>query len=134
TLVKRAKQWTDRPKVFDEVDETTEFELEFPSGATAYGRTSVGESINRLEVTCERGSYHLEPMQSYTGVSGRVSDGTKLDKEIEEQQARQMDDEALAILEKRAVMVPGEEGLRDIRIVQAIMESARTGQPVKISG
>ena len=116
------------------LDETTEFELEFPSGATAYGRTSVGEEINRLEVTCERGSYHLEPMQQYTGVSGSASDGTKLDKKIEHQQARQMDDDALAILENRAVMVPGEEGLRDIRIVQAIMESARTGQPVKISG
>lgn len=36
-----------------------------------------------------------------------------------------MDDDALAILQNQPVMVPGEEGMRDIRIVQAAFESAR---------
>jgi glucose-fructose oxidoreductase len=114
------------------VDETTEFELALPSGVTAYGWTSVGESLNRLRVECERGWYELRPMQTYTGVRGRTSDGVRLDKPIENQQDRQMDDDALAILEDRPVMVPGEEGLRDIRIVEAILEASRTQRSVEI--
>ena len=30
--VRNAREWTDGPEVFTEVDEWTEFELEFPSG------------------------------------------------------------------------------------------------------
>ncbi len=40
------------------------------------------------------------------------------------QQARQMDNEAIAIKEGRDPIVPGEDGLKDIRIVRAIMESS----------
>lgn len=130
--VKSASQRVLRPELFKEVDETTEFELEFASGIVGYGRTSVGEAMNALTVTCERGSYALEPMQEYDGVKGKTSDGKALDAHVDHQQAKQMDDDALAILEDRPVMVPGEEGLRDIRLVQAIIESARTGQPVTI--
>lgn len=32
----------------NEVDVTTEFELEFPDGLRSYGKTSVVENINRL--------------------------------------------------------------------------------------
>lgn len=124
--VKRARQFSERPELFTEVDETTEFELEFASGITAYGRTSVGENINHLRVECENGWYELEPMQAYEGVQGRTSDGKRLDRAVHDQQAQQMDDDALAILRGEPVMVPGEEGLRDIRIVQAIIESARS--------
>jgi glucose-fructose oxidoreductase len=130
--VLRAEQRVMRPEVFTEVDETTEFELEFPSGVIGYGRTSVGENINKLTVVCERGSYHLEPMQAYDGVAGETSDGTKLNKTVQHQQAKQMDDDALALIEGRGVLVPGEEGQRDIRIVEAILESARTGKPVSL--
>jgi glucose-fructose oxidoreductase len=130
--VKSAAQRVMRPELFTEVDETTEFELEFPSGVIGYGRTSVGEEMNVLTVDCERGSYELKPMQAYDGVKGSTSDGKQLDKTVEHQQAHQMDNDALAILEGRPVMVPGEEGLRDIRLVQAIIECARTGQPVTI--
>lgn len=111
----------------DEVDLTTEFELEFPGGLRAYGRTSIVEHINRLRVDCADGWYKLEPMQSYSGVQGVTSDGQKLDLPIKDQQARQMDNDALAILNGEPMLVPGEEGLKDIRIVQAIMEAARTG-------
>lgn len=130
--VVRATQTTKRPELFAEVDETSEFELEFPSGVVGYGWTSVGESGNALTVTCERGSYFLSPMQAYDGVQGETSDGIKLDQSVEHQQAQQMDDDALAILEGRPLLVPGEEGLRDIRLVRAIIESASTGKPVAL--
>lgn len=121
-----------RPKLFPEVDETTEFELEFANGLTAYGRTSVGESINQLRVDAENGWYELSPMQSYNGVKGVTSDGKALDIYIKNQQASQMDDDALAIKNNTPVMVPGSEGLRDIRIVNAIQEAAQSGGSVKI--
>lgn len=130
--VKSASQWMERADLFSEVDEWTEFELEFPSGVVAFCRTSFGENIDRLEVTCDSGSYWLEPMNSYEGVRGATSDGTQLDQSIENQQARQMDDDALALIENRAMLVPGEEGLRDLRIVKAIELSASTGQPVEL--
>lgn len=131
--VVRARQWAERPDLFDEVDENTEFELELPSGATGYGHTSRSENINSLRVEAERGWYELAPMQSYEGVQGRTSDGERLDETIEDQQARQMDDDALAILEGRPPLVPGEEGLRDVRIVRAIIEAADKGEPVRLS-
>ena len=132
TRVSNARQWTERPELFAEVDEWTEFDLEFPSGIIAHCRTSFGERLDSLDVRCEAGSYRLEPMQSYNGVSGEASDGTQLNQRIENQQAKQMDDDALAIIEQRAVLVPGEEGLRDVRIVEAIQRSVSTGQPVEL--
>ena len=44
----------------------------------------------------------------------------------------EMDDNAMAIMEGKPMLVPGEEGLRDIRIVEAIYKSAQTKQPCKI--
>jgi len=113
------------PDAFTEVDSTTHFTLEFPSGAVAECMTSFVKPGNKLDVTCAEGSYYLRPMSNYTGVQGATSDGRKLDKEIANQQAAQMDNDALAILNDTEVIVPGEEGLKDVRIVKAIFESAR---------
>jgi len=132
TRVLSARQYTNRPELFKEVDETTEYVLEFSDGLKAYGKTSVGESMNLLKATCEEGWYQLSPMQSYSGVQGERSDGVQLDKTVRDQQARQMDDDALALLEGRDLMIPPEEGLKDIRIIEAIIKSAASGQVVEI--
>ena len=132
--VLRARQWADRPELFREVDESSEFELELPSGAIGYGRASRFDPRNYLRVEARHGWYRLEPMQAYKGVQGETSDGKKLDQRVDRQQTLQMDDDARAILEHRPPQVPGEEGLRDIRILQAILESVRTGAPVTLSG
>jgi len=130
--VLQAEQSTKRPEIFTEVDETTTFQLRFANGLIANGKTSVGESINHLRVDCENGWYELRPMQSYSGVKGRTSDGKVINEQGRDQQARQMDNDALAIKKDQQVLVPGEEGRRDIRIVRAIMEAAETGSVVKI--
>ncbi|WP_111643283.1 Gfo/Idh/MocA family protein [Marinimicrobium alkaliphilum] len=129
------KAWHEitHPDAFTEVDSTTHFELRFPSGATAECMTSFVKPGNALEVTCAEGWYNLIPMSSYTGVSGEASDGTQLDKPIANQQAAQMDNDALAILEDKPVKVPGIEGLRDIVIVNAAFESARKGDWVELA-
>ncbi len=123
---------TTRPEIFSEVDETTTFTLEFPEGILAHGRTSFGESMNDLTVTCANGSYYLRPFQAYSGVRGKASDGTMLNKTIANQQAKQMDDDALAIIEGRDMLVPGEEGLRDIRIVEAVYKAAAEGRRISL--
>jgi glucose-fructose oxidoreductase len=130
--VVRARQWAERPDLFREVDEITEFELELKSGIRAYGKASRGDNDNKLEVKAERGSYHLEPMQAYTGVSGETSDGVELELEIDNQQAQQMDDDAQAILAQGAPKAPGEVGLRDIRVIEAIIKAAKSGAPVEL--
>ncbi len=123
----KGRQWSRRDEMYDEVDEFTEFELEFPGGVFAKGETSFGKSMNYLDVDCADGWYRLRPFQSYSGVQGRTSDGTTLPPAGGHQQARQMDREALAIKEGRPAEVPGSEGLADIRIVEAIMASSEQG-------
>lgn len=127
-----AEHLTTRPELYTEVDETTRFLLEFPSRAIANCETSFGKSMNRLHVTAENGWYGLEPFQSYNGIKGETSDGILLNKKIANQQAKQMDDDALSIINDTAMLVPGEEGLKDIRVVEATYEAAAKGHRVAI--
>lgn len=119
-----------RPDVFRGVDETTRFRLEFPDGVMAECATSFGENMNLLRADCADGWYELSPFQAYEGVRGEASDGRRFDVATgatPAQQARQMDADALAILERRPPRVPGEEGWRDMRVLDAIFASARAG-------
>jgi len=43
-----------------------------------------------------------------------------------------MDDFAQCILENRPTKVPGEEGLRDVKIMMAIYESAKSGKMMNL--
>ncbi len=130
--VVQASQSTKRPTIFTEVDETTRYELEFAGGIKASGLTSVGLPNNKLRVDCEKGWYQLQPMQSYSGVRGETSDGKKLNKPVRDQQARQMDVDALAIINNQPMLVSGEEGQKDIVIVNAIKKASQTGKEVVI--
>lgn len=127
-----AKQSTTRPQIYTEVDETMVFDLEFPGGVTAHCETSFGKSMNDLQVTCEKGGYKLSPFQAYSGIEGVTSRGTKLNARIPNQQAKQMDDDALAIKNRTAILVPGEEGMKDIRVVEAIYRSVAEHKRVTI--
>lgn len=124
-----AQEKTARPEIYTQADETTIFQLEFPSGALANCATSLGMNMNYLHVTAEQGWYKLEPFQSYSGIQGSSSKGT-LNLKIPNQQAKQMDDDALAILNNTALIVPGEEGWRDIKVVEAIHRSATEGKRI----
>lgn len=118
-----AQASTTRPEIYKEVEETMNFLLEFPGGATAQCEASFGKSMNDLMVTCSKGWYKLSPFQAYSGVNGVTSDGKKLNAVIPNEQARQMDDDALAIMNKTSLLAPGEEGLKDIRVVEAVYRS-----------
>ena len=121
------RTWSEREEMYSEVPEFAEFTLEFPNGVVAEGETSFGKSTNYLDVTYADGWCRLRPFQTYSGVQGRTSDGTRLRPSGRDQQARQMDNDARAIKNDTAPIAPGEEGLADIRIVNAIMESDEKG-------
>lgn len=131
-LAVTARHETTRQEIYHEVDEITYFDLEFPGGTIARCKTSFAEGLNHLRADCESGWYELKPFQAYNGVRGVTSDGLPLNQTIANQQARQMDDDALAIINNTEVMVPGEEGLRDISIVEAIYRSAATNQRITL--
>jgi len=128
-----AQASTIRPEIYKEVEETVAFELEFPEGVTALCETSFGKNMNDLKVTCSKGWYQLSPFQSYSGVHGVTSNGTKLNATIPNEQARQMDDDALSIINNTDVLVPGEEGLKDIRVVEAIYHSVNEKKRIVIA-
>jgi glucose-fructose oxidoreductase len=128
-----ARQSTTRPDIYKDVDETMAFDLEFPGGITAKCETSFGKGMNDLQVTCKNGWYKLSPFQAYNGINGETSSGVKLNATIPNQQARQMDDDALAIMQQKPVLVPGEEGLKDIRVVEAIYRSVAAKGRVNIA-
>ncbi len=126
-----AQHFTTRPDIYKEVDETTLFQLQFPSGAVASCQTSFGINMNYLQVNCEKGWIKLEPFSAYNGNKGISSQGV-INFPVENQQAKQMDEDAEAIMQNKPLLVPGEEGLRDIKVVEAIYEAARTGKQIKL--
>jgi glucose-fructose oxidoreductase len=108
------------------------FDLEFPGGLMAKCEATFGKSLGTLNVECEKGWYKLEPFQAYSGARGTTSDNKSLNKTLPNQQAKQMDDDVIAILMKKPGLAPGEEGLKDIRVVEAIYKSAASGKREKI--
>ena len=129
-----AKAISTRPEIYKDglADEVTA-KLEFPGAVFADIRTSFAEGTNFMTVECEKGDIALKPFSSYGGAKGESPLG-KINHsyEVPWQQASQMDDDALAIIENKAPLVPGEEGLRDIRIVEAILKSAKKGKRVNL--
>jgi glucose-fructose oxidoreductase len=131
-----AQQYTTRPEVYKNgLDETTMAQLVFPSGARAAVQTSFGINMNFLHVTGEKGFLKMEPYSAYNGQTGEASGGVKIKHpyDVPRQQAMQMDDDADAIMNNKPLIAPGEEGLRDIRIVEAIYRAAKSGQSVKLT-
>jgi glucose-fructose oxidoreductase len=130
-----AQQSTTRPEIYKEVEETMHFKLEFPGGATADCETSFGKNMNNMMATCTNGWYKLDPFSAYSGVQGSTSDGITISPAITEvphEQVKQMEEDALAIINNKSVLVPGEEGLKDIRVVEAIHRSAKENKRVVI--
>jgi predicted dehydrogenase len=124
---------TDRVK-FAEVDETMAFRLTFASGVVASCSTTYRvPGLNRMTVYADRGSYGLAPAYNYAGNRGWRSDGAPLAFDPIDPFAAEMDDFARCITTGEPSRVPGEEGLRDVRLMMAIYQAARTGTAVGTS-
>jgi glucose-fructose oxidoreductase len=121
---------TTRPEIYKNgLDETAVAKLEFPGGVFADIKTSFGENVNFLHIKCEKGLIKVEPYSAYNGQKITSPLGTiHHPYSVPMQQTLQMDDDALSLLQEKPMQVPGEEGLRDIRIVEAIYKAAASGQ------
>ncbi|MEM7383635.1 MAG: Gfo/Idh/MocA family oxidoreductase [Verrucomicrobiota bacterium] len=120
------------PVKFAEVDESIDWTMRFPSGVMANCSTTYSVSgMNRFKALAEKGWFGLEPAYSYGGIKGQSKNG---DWSVEtfNQFAAEMDDFALCVKEGRESRVAGEDGLKDMRVVEAIYESIAKGAKVKV--
>jgi len=126
-----ARQETHNQHLFSQVEESIYWDLEFPGNVTAKGETSYSHNANYLRATAQNGWFRLEPSFNYRGIHGETSKGAMDFPEVY-QQALQMDDFAYCVLNDKPTRVPGEMGLRDMKILTAIYEAAGTGKKVKL--
>lgn len=120
------------PEKFKDIEEALTFDLEFPNNILAHCSSSYTSEGSMLRAEAERGWFELSPAYPYTGVKGRTSEGEMNFPQVN-QQAKQMDDFALAIKENRPTPVPGEMGRQDVKILLAIYRAMETGQKVHIN-
>jgi glucose-fructose oxidoreductase len=121
---------------FGEVEENINFQLRFPSGILANCGSSYGVNFNRFRVMKPRGSAELDPASSYTGLRMRVFRGGAIEERVLPQRDHftlEMDHFAACISNNTEPLTPGEEGLKDLRIITAIYEAARTGRTISLS-
>lgn len=118
---------------FKDVEDTCVFELHFPSGLVGHGSGGYSwqPGKNRYEVMGSNGHLVAEPATSYYGNTTSI-DGKVVDIPAGNQWASQMDHFSECIRTGGKVRTPGEEGLRDIRIINALYKSAAVGHPVPV--
>ena len=122
------------PQKYAEVDESMIWQMRFPSGAVASCSSSYesGGFGTSFRVYAEKGWFGLEPAFGYRGNRGQRSDRKEINLPDDDLFMLEMDDFSRCILENKPSKVSGEEGLRDVRIMMAIYEAARTGKSVKL--
>ena len=121
---------------FKDVEETTHFQLRFPSGTlgsftTSYGYTSIG----RIRAVATEGWFEMEPSMYYTGLRMTLHRGNSYNEVMLPQRdhfALEMEHMSDCVMNNKEPLTPGEEGLKDIKIMTAIYEAAKMGSTVKV--
>jgi len=126
---------------FKEVEEAVMFQLFFPSGAIANNTCSYG-AHNSKHYRCyadNGGWFGMDPAFDYQGLMPEASHAegkvqNKMNPKIQEknQFALEIDHFSECVIENKQPYTPGEEGLQDQKIMEAIYESARTNKPVHL--
>jgi predicted dehydrogenase len=117
---------------FVDIEETLSFQMEMPNGLKAECKTSYTDGLNYLKAEAADGFFELQPAFNYAGLKGKTTEEI-ISFAPMSQQAKQMDEFALAIKSKRPTIVPGEMGRRDVKIITAIYEAMHTGKRVVIA-
>lgn len=134
TWVTAQETKTDPVKFKEGVDETIMFQLGFPGGAVASClSTYTMNNLDRFFLNGEKGFAELHPATGYGPIKGRTNQGELQNPHITHQTV-QMDEMAGMILENKKPLVPmdGEEGLKDLKIIDAIYQAVRQGTKVKL--
>jgi predicted dehydrogenase len=125
---------------FKEVEETVNFQMRFPSGAMANCTSSYGYyHQSHYRVIGTKGHLEMDPGTWYSG--NHLHTQHDVDEEeitavidIPERDhfALEMDHLSDCVMQNKEPLTPGEEGLRDIKLIMAIYEAAKTGKTVKV--
>lgn len=125
---------TDPVKFKEGVDETIQFQLGFPSGAVASCLSTYSmNGLDKFYLNGVNGFAEMQPSTGYGPIKGRTHKG-ELTQPHATHQTVQMEEFAAIILEGRKPVIPvdGEEGLRDLRIIDAIYEACKTGKKIEL--
>jgi predicted dehydrogenase len=121
---------------FAEVEETINFQLRFPSGVLANCSSSYGAPFNRIRVVGTNGWAELDPATSYGGLRMRAGTYAKVEERIHpvvDHFAKEMDHLSQCVIDNTEPLTSGEEGLKDLTVMMAIYEAAKSGKTVKLS-
>ena len=124
---------------FAEVEETIAFTLRFPSQLIAQCLASYGGRDDKYQrLNFQTAAVEMPNAYPYKGqrliLTERQEDATSQTQLIIEprnQFAAELDHMAQCVLEGRSPYTPGEEGLQDMRLMEAIYQSAQSNRPVK---
>ena len=133
-----AMESTDRsdPR-FRTVEDRIDWQMRFPSGLIANCVSSYSSGHNGYRVTGTKGWVGMEPATPYQGhqmwvrENGRTSQRT-LPPPAKNQFVAQLDHLAECAISGREPTASGEEGLRDMRLIEAIYRSAREGRAIRL--
>jgi predicted dehydrogenase len=126
---------------FKEVEETVMFQLRFPGGTLVNATTTYGaHQSRRYRCLTDKGAYFgLDPAFAYNGLKAELetTEGKMAWKQQpvqpeQNQFALEMDHMADCVRQNRRPYTPGEEGLQDHRVMEAIYRSAKEGKPVQL--
>jgi predicted dehydrogenase len=121
---------------FREVEENINFQLRFPSGILANCTSSYGyESQSHYRVIGTKGWLEMEPATLYRDLLMRVHlNGVTEERKLPvlDHFALEMDHMSECVMQDREPLTPGEEGLRDLKIMMAVYAAAKTGETVKL--
>jgi predicted dehydrogenase len=118
---------------FKEVEDVNHFNLVFPNGVQGIGATAYSWNANNFRVYGDKGNITAEPSTGYYGHKFTLN-GKPFEVAEANQWAKQMDHFSECIMDPtKKLIIPGEMGLRDIRIIDAILRSADTKSPIKLS-
>lgn len=124
----------DKIKFKEGVDETITFQMGFPGGAVASCLSTYAmNGLDKFYLNCEKGFAEMQPSTGYGPIKARTNKG-ELTHEHVTHQTVQMDEMASVILEGKTPIVPvdGEEGLKDLKIMDAIFAAAKSGKKVML--
>jgi predicted dehydrogenase len=123
---------TDTTKFKEGVDETIQFQLGFPSGAVASCLSTYAmNGLDKFYLNAEKGFAEMQPSTGYGPIKGKTNKG-ELMQEHKTHQTVQMDEMANILLEGKMPIVPvdGEEALKDLKIIDAIYASVKSGKRI----
>jgi predicted dehydrogenase len=121
---------------FKEVEENVNFQLRFPSGILANCSSSYGYfHQSHYRVIGTEGRLQMDPATWYNGNRLKVERDNKIEEiELPERDhfAAEMEHMSDCVMRNKEPLTPGEEGLRDLKIITAVYEAGRTGKTVTL--